>query len=91
LKTKTLIIHKIKLENMNSNESQNPQLNIAAVSSRFSLLMLTSRLLTLELQLKEANLTMGQNPNQYTDNEIEMLKPMIEDLRKAVAVLQNGY
>ena len=76
---------------MNSNESQNPQLNIAAVSSRFSLLMLTSRLLTLELQLKEANLTMGQNPNQYTDNEIEMLKPMIEDLRKAVAVLQNGY
>jgi hypothetical protein len=76
---------------MNLNEPQNPQLNIAAVSSRFSLLMLTSRLLTLELQLKEANLTMGQNPNQYTDNEIEMLKPMIEDLRKAVAVLQNGY
>jgi hypothetical protein len=66
-------------------------LNIAAVSSRFSLLMLTSRLLALELQLKEANLTMVQNPNQYTDNEIEMLKPMIEDLRKAVAVLQNGY
>jgi hypothetical protein len=76
---------------MNSNEPQNPQLNIAAVSSRFSLLMLTSRLLALELQFKEANLTMGQNPNQYTDNEIEMLKPMIEDLRKAVAVLQNGY
>ena len=76
---------------MNSNEPQKPQLNIAAVSSRFSLLMLTSRLLTLELQLKEANLTMGQNPNQYTDNEIEMLKPMIEDLRKAVDVLQNGY
>jgi len=76
---------------MNSNEPQNQQLNIAAVNSRFSLLMLTSRLLTLELQLKEANLTMGQNPNQYTDNEIEMLKPMIEDLRKAVAVLQNGY
>ena len=73
---------------MNSNEPQNPQLNIAAVSSRFSLLMLTSRLLALELQLKEANLTMVQNPNQYTDNEIEMLKPMIEDLRKAVAVLQ---
>ena len=76
---------------MNSNEPQNPQLNIAAVSSCFSLLMLTSRLLALELQLKEANLTMVQNPNQYTDNEIEMLKPMIEDLRKAVAVLQNGY
>jgi hypothetical protein len=76
---------------MNSNEPQTPQLNIAAVSSRFSLLMLTSRLLALELQLKEAILTMGQNPNQYTDKEIEMLKPMIEDLRKAVAVLQNGY
>jgi hypothetical protein len=74
-----------------SNLPQTPQLNIADVSSRFSLLMLTSRLLSMELQLKEANLTMGQNPNQYTDNEIEMLKPMIEDLRKAVAILQNGY
>lgn len=79
------------LENKNLNEPQKPQLNIADVSSRFSLLMLTSRLLSMELQLKEANLTMGQSPNQYTDNEIEMLKPMIEDLRKAVAVLQNGY
>ena len=76
---------------MNLNEPQKPQLNIADVSSRFSLLTLTSRLLSMELQLKEANLTMGQNPNQYTDNEIEMLKPMIEDLRRAVAVLQNGY
>ena len=76
---------------MNSNEPQKPQLNIADVSSHFSLLMLTSRLLSMELQLKEANLTMGKNPNQYTDNKIEMLKPMIEDLRKAVEVLQNGY
>ena len=67
------------------------QLGIGDVSSRFSLLMLSSRLLTLELQLKEANLTMHQNPNQYTDNEIETIKPMIEDLRKAVAVLENGY
>ena len=65
--------------------------NTADVSSRFSLLILTSQLLSMELQLKEANLTMVQNPNQYTDNELEMLKPMVEDLRKAVAVLQNGY
>ena len=79
------------LENESINEAEKPQLNIAAVSSRFSLLMLTSRLLSMELQLKEANLTMGQNPNQYTNNEITILKPMIEDLRKAVAVLQNGY
>ena len=34
---------------------------------------------------------MAQNPNQYTDKEIEIIKPMIEDLRKAVSVLQNGY
>lgn len=75
----------------NSNNSQTQQLNIAGVSSRFSFLMLTSRLLTLELQLKEANLMMAQNPNQYTDTEISIIEPMIDDLRKAVAVLQNGY
>ena len=75
----------------NSNNSQTQQLNIAVVSSRFSFLMLTSRLLTLELQLKEANLMMAQNPNQYTDTEISIIEPMIDDLRKAVAVLQNGY
>ena len=79
------------LKSENLNKTQNPQLNIGAVSSRFSLLMLTSRLLTLELQLKEANLNMAHNPNQYTDNEIENIKPAIEDLRNAVAVLQNGY
>jgi len=81
----------------NNANMENTRINAAGrcaihdVSSRFSFLMLTSRLLTLELQLKEASLMMAQNPNQYTDNEIEMLKPMIEDLRKAVAVLQNGY
>lgn len=75
----------------NLNNSQTQQLNIAGVSSRFSFLMLTSRLLTLELQLKEANLMMAQNPNQYTDTEISIIEPMIDDLRKAVAVLQNGY
>jgi len=75
----------------NSKNNKIAQLGIAGVSSRFSFLMLTSRLLTLELQLKEANLMMAQNPNQYTDNEIEIIKPMIEDLRKAVAILQNGY
>ena len=73
------------------NEAQKQPLQLSDVSSRFSFLILTSRLLTLELQLKEANLMMAQNPNQYIDNEIEILKPMIADLRKAVAVLQNGY
>ena len=73
------------------NEAQKQPLQLSDVSSRFSFLILTSRLLTLELQLKEANLMMAQNPNQYTDNEIEIIKPMIADLRKAVAVLQNGY
>ena len=76
---------------MNLNEPQNPQLNIGAVSSRFSLLMLTSRLLTLELELKEANLQMLTYPNEFTDQKIATIKPMIEDLRKAVAVLENGY
>lgn len=73
------------------NEAHSKPLQLPDIGGRFSFLMLTSRLLTLELQLKEANLMMAQNPNQYTDNEIEILKPMIEDLRKAVAVLQNGY
>lgn len=74
-----------------SNEAQKQPLQLPDVSSRFSFLMLTSRLLTLELQLNEANLMMAQNPNEYTYNEIEIIKPMIDDLRKAVAVLQNGY
>ena len=68
-----------------------PSLDIAGVSSRFSLLMLTSRLLTLELELKEANLGMLTYPNEFTDQQISVITPMIEDLRKAVAVLQNGY
>ena len=70
---------------------QKPQSNIGAVSSRFSLLMLTSRLLTLELELKEANLQMLTYPNEFTDQQIAVITPMIEDLRKAVAVLENGY
>jgi len=43
------------------------QCAIHDVSSRFSLLMLTSRLLTLELELKEANLQMLTYPNEFTD------------------------
>ena len=64
---------------------------IARVSTRFSLLMLTARLLTLELELKEANLQMFTYPNEYTDKQIETITPMIYDLRRAVALLQNGY
>ena len=78
-----------KTENLNT--PLQPSLDIAGVSSRFSLLMLTSRLLTLELELKEANLGMLTYPNEFTDQQITAITPMIEDLRKAVAVLQNGY
>mgnify|MGYP003603978813 CR=1 FL=1 len=78
-----------KTENLNT--PLQPSLDIADVSSRFSLLMLTSRLLTLELELKEANLGMLTYPNEFTDQQISVITPMIEDLRKAVAVLQNGY
>ena len=67
------------------------QCAIHDVSSRFSLLMLTARLLTLELELKEANLQMITYPNEYTDKQIETIMPMIYDLRRAVAILQNGY
>lgn len=73
------------------NNAETQQLNIGAVSSRFSLLMLTSRLLTLELELKEANLQMINYPNEFTDQQISVITPMIEDLRKAVDVLENGY
>ena len=48
------------------------QCAIHDVSSRFSLLMLTARLLTLELELKEANLQMITYPNEYTDKQIEI-------------------
>ena len=78
-----------KTENLNT--PLQPSLDIAGVSSRFSLLMLTSRLLTLELELKEATLGMLTYPNEFTDQQISVITPMIEDLRKAVAVLQNGY
>jgi hypothetical protein len=74
-----------------SNEVQNQPLQLPDVSSRFSLLMLTSRLLTLELELKEANLQMLTYPNEFTDQQIAVIIPMIADLRKAVDVLQNGY
>lgn len=61
------------------------------ISNRFSLLILTSRLLTLELELKEANLQMLTYPNEFTDKQIATITPMIEDLRKAVSILSNGY
>jgi len=67
------------------------QCAIHDVSCRFSLLMLTARLLTLELELKEANLQMIAYPNEYTDKQIETITPMIYDLRRAVALLQNDY
>jgi len=67
------------------------QCAIHDVSNHFSLLMLTARLLTLELELKEANLRMITYPNDYTDKQIEVITPMIYDLRRAVALLQNGY
>ena len=70
---------------------QNPQSNIGAVSSRFSLLMLSAKLLTLELQYKEANLQMLEYPNEYSDNVLREITPMLEDLRRAVSVLENGY
>lgn len=70
---------------------QNPQLNIGDISNHFSLLILTSRLLTLELELKEANLQMITYPNEYTDKDIELITTMIHDLRRAVDILQNGY
>ena len=79
------------MEHENLNNQETAQLDIDAVSSRFSLLMLISRLLTLELELKEANLQMLTYPNEFTDQQISVITPMIEDLRKAVAVLQNGY
>ena len=74
-----------------NNLPQKPPLQLPDVSSRFSFLILTSRLLTLELQLKEANLQMLTYPNEFTDQQITVITPMIEDLRKAVAVLENGY
>jgi len=74
-----------------SKNNETTQLGIGAVSSRFSLLMLTARLITLELVLKEANLQMLTYPNEFTDQQIAVITPIIEDLRKAVAVLQNGY
>jgi len=79
------------MEHENLNNQETAQLGIGAVSSRFSLLMLTARLLTLELELKEANLQMLTYPNEFTDQQIAVITPIIEDLRKAVAVLQNGY
>lgn len=81
---------KDKMEETSKN-NENAQLGIGAVSSCFSLLMLTSRLLTLEFELKEANLQMLTYPNEFTDQQIAVITPMIEDLRKAVTVLQNGY
>ena len=74
-----------------SNKEQSQSLQLPDVSNRFSFLILTSRLLTLELQLKEANLQMLTYPNEFTDQQIAVITPMIEDLRKAVAILENGY
>lgn len=75
----------------NDNLKNDKQCAIHDVSCSFSLLMLTARLLTLELELKEANLQMLTYPNEYTDKQIEAITPMIYDLRRAVALLQNGY
>jgi len=64
---------------------------IHSVSSRFSLLMLSAKLLELELKWKENNLQMLEYPNEYSDKILQEIEPMLKDLRLAVAVLQNGY
>ena|SRR3990167_6432618 len=72
-------------------EKQNQPSCLGAVYSHFSLLMLEAKLLTLEVQYKEANLQMLEYPNEYSDNVLREITPMLEDLRRAVSVLENGY
>jgi len=74
-----------------SNEEQSQPSCLGGVSSRFSLLILSARLLTLELRYKELNFEMHDNPNEYTDNALREIKPLLDDLRRSVGVLENGY
>ena len=62
-----------------SNEVQDQSLQLPDVSSRFSF-----------ANIEAVNSWITTKRSKSYD-EIEILKPMIEDLRKAVAVLQNGY
>ena len=41
--------------------------------------------------LNQANLQMLEYPNEYSDNVLREITPMLEDLRRAVSVLENGY
>ena len=74
----------------NINKAQE-QCTIHSVSSRFSLLILSAKLLELEVKWKENTLQMLEYPNEYSDKILQEIEPMLKDLRLAVAVLQNGY
>lgn len=65
--------------------------NITEITNNYALLLLTSRLLSYELQLKEANLLMNSTPNEYTYNQIQDLKSIISDLKHAITVLEKEY
>lgn len=64
---------------------------IHSVSSRFSLLILSAKLLELEVKWKENTLQMLEYPNEYSDKILQEIEPMLKDLRLAVAILENGY
>ena len=72
-------------------KNEDGKLPIYSVSSRFSLLILSAKLLELEVKWKENNLQMLEYPNEYSDKILQEIEPMLKDLRRAVAVLENGY
>ena len=72
-----------------SNEVTNPASCQTAVTRSFSLMILEAEYHKLKLEIFKAEKEMALSPNEYSHNFLNGYKPHLEDLEKAISVIQN--
>jgi hypothetical protein len=66
-----------------------PRFCKTVVSGSFSLMILEAEYHKLKLEIFKAEKEMALSPNEYSDNFLVGYKPHLQDLEKAISVLQN--
>ena len=77
------------MEEQNVNEAQNPAYCQTAVNRSFSLMILEAEYHKLKLEVFKAEKEMALSPNEYSHSFLIGYKPHLQDLEKAISVLQN--
>ena len=58
--------------------------------NNYAVLLLTAKYQELLLKRKHARIEMSEYPNQYTDDLLTQIEPMINDLHSALIKLKEG-